>query len=138
MRVCGRCLVSYRGNSKMYRDIWDNGNAMIGGWRCCCDGSSRHWNTGLVSSRVGVSLTSLNNSLLGRCLFSLGWPPYRDTVRRRWPTITSTMKLENSDQKTSQSAGKNTGIVLKPCCIWKCVPTAISGGEDISEVPGRH
>ena len=52
--------------------------------------------------------------------------------------ITSTMKLESSDQKTSQSAGKNTGIVLKPCCIWKCVPTAISGGEDISEVPGRH
>ena len=48
------------------------------------------------------------------------------------------MKLESSDQKTSQSAGKNTGIVLKPCCIWKCVPTAISGGEDISEVPGRH
>ena len=25
-----------------------------------------------------------------------------------------------------------------PCCIWKCVPIAISGGVDISEVPGCH
>ena len=52
------------------------------------------------------------------------------------------------------SAGKNTGVVLLLCCAWKCVPTAgvvlvlccarkcvptaISGGVDISEVPGCH
>ena len=47
-------------------------------------------------------------------------------------------KLENSDQEASPSAGKNTGIVLVPYCAWKCVPTAISCGMDISEVPGRH
>ena len=47
-------------------------------------------------------------------------------------------ELESSDQEDSPSAGKNTGIVLVPCCTWKCVPTAISGGVDISEVPGCH
>ena len=25
-----------------------------------------------------------------------------------------------------------------PFCTWKCVPAAISGGVDISEVPGCH
>ena len=30
------------------------------------------------------------------------------------------------------------GIVLLSCHAWKCVPTAISGGVDISEVPGCH
>ena len=45
-------------------------------------------------------------------------------------------KLGSSDEEASPSAGKNTGIVLVPCCSWKCVPTAISGGVDISEVPG--
>ena len=43
-----------------------------------------------------------------------------------------------SDQETSPSAGKNTRIDSLPCCIWKCVPTAISGGVDISGVPGCH
>ena len=47
-------------------------------------------------------------------------------------------KLGSSDQETSPSAGKNTKIVLVPCRAWKCVPTAISGGVDISEVPGCH
>ena len=47
-------------------------------------------------------------------------------------------KLESSDQEASPSAGKNTGIVLLPCRAWECVPTAISGGVDISEVPGCH
>ena len=29
--------------------------------------------------------------------------------------------------------------MTKPiCCIWKCVPTAISSGADISDVPGCH
>ena len=44
-------------------------------------------------------------------------------------------KLGCSDREASPSAGKNTGVVLVPCRAWKCVPTAISGGVDISEVP---
>ena len=45
-------------------------------------------------------------------------------------------KLGSSDEETSPSAGKNTGVVLVPCHACKCVPTAISGGVDISEVAG--
>ena len=40
--------------------------------------------------------------------------------------------------QASPAASKNTGIVLVPCQAWKCVPTAISSGVDISEVPGCH
>ena len=47
-------------------------------------------------------------------------------------------ELGSSHQEASPSAGKNTRIVLVPCHTWKCVPTAISGGVDISEVPGYH
>ena len=47
-------------------------------------------------------------------------------------------ELGSSDQEASPSAGKNTGIVLVPYCGWKCVPTAISGSRDISEVLGCH
>ena len=47
-------------------------------------------------------------------------------------------ELGSGDQEVSSSAGKNTGIVLVPCCTEKCVPTAISGGVDISEVSGCH
>ena len=46
-------------------------------------------------------------------------------------------RLESNDQEAFPSAGKNTGVVLLPCfyfIAWKCVPTAISGGVDISEV----
>ena len=44
-------------------------------------------------------------------------------------------ELGSSDQEASPSSGKNTGIVLVPCCLCKCVPTAISGGVDIFKVP---
>ena len=47
-------------------------------------------------------------------------------------------KLGSSDREVSLSAGKNTRIVLVPCCTYKCVPTAISSGADISDVPGCH
>ena len=47
-------------------------------------------------------------------------------------------ELASSFQEASLAAGENTGIVLVPCCVWKCVPTAISGGVDISKVPGCH
>ena len=47
-------------------------------------------------------------------------------------------KPGSSDQQASLSAGKNIGIVLVSCCSRKCIPTAISGGVDISEVPGCH
>ena len=52
------------------------------------------------------------------------------------PPDSKETELGSSDQEASPSAGKNTGIVLVPCCTWKCVPTAISGGVDISKVPG--
>ena len=51
---------------------------------------------------------------------------------------TKETELGSRDQEASPPVGKNTGIVLVPCCAWKCVPTAISGGVDISEVPGCH
>ena len=44
----------------------------------------------------------------------------------------------SSNQETFLSAGKYTRVVLVPCCIWKCGPTAISGGMDISKVSGIH
>ena len=47
-------------------------------------------------------------------------------------------KLRSSDQEAFPSAGKNTGVNLVPCRTWKCVPTSISGGVDISEVLGCH
>ena len=40
----------------------------------------------------------------------------------------------SNNEETSPSAGKNTGIVLVSYRSWKCVPTAISGGTDISKV----
>ena len=54
------------------------------------------------------------------------------------PPDSEETEFGSSNQEASLSAGKNTGIVLVPCCAWKCVPTAISGGVDISEVPGCH
>ena len=34
-------------------------------------------------------------------------------------------ELASSDQEASPSTGKNTGVVLVPCCVRKCVPTAL-------------
>ena len=48
------------------------------------------------------------------------------------------IKLGSSDREACPSASKNTRVVLVPCRAWKCVPTAISGSVDISEVPGCH
>ena len=53
------------------------------------------------------------------------------------PDSTKT-ELGSSNQEASPSAGKNTGVVLEPCLTCKCVPTAVSGGVDISKVPGCH
>ena len=47
-------------------------------------------------------------------------------------------QLGSRNQEASPSAGKNTRIVLVPCWAWKCIPAAISDGEDISKVPGCH
>ena len=44
--------------------------------------------------------------------------------------------LEETTQEASPSAGKNTGVVLVPCCAWKSVLTAIEC-VDISKVPGH-
>ena len=53
------------------------------------------------------------------------------------PNIKET-ELGSSDQEIFPSAGKNTRIVLVSCRAWKCVPTGISDGVGISEVPGCH
>ena len=47
-------------------------------------------------------------------------------------------ELGSNDQEASTLAGKNTVIVLVPSCACKCVPTAISGGVNISKVPACH
>ena len=47
-------------------------------------------------------------------------------------------ELGNSGQEPSPSAVKNTRVAVVPCCAWKCVPTAISSGMNVSEDPGCH
>ena len=54
------------------------------------------------------------------------------------PPDSTETELGSSNQEASRSAGKNTATLLVPCCPWTCVPTAISGGVDISEVPQCH
>ena len=54
------------------------------------------------------------------------------------PPDSKETEFGSSDQETSPSAAKNTGIVLVPCRTWKFVPTASSSGADISEVAGYH
>ena len=50
------------------------------------------------------------------------------------PSDSKETELGSSGQEASPSAGKNIGIVLVPCCTWKCVPTAVYSGVDISDV----
>ena len=45
-------------------------------------------------------------------------------------------KLGSNNQEASPLAIKNNRKVLVPCLTWKNVPTAISGGVDILDVPG--
>ena len=47
-------------------------------------------------------------------------------------------ELGSSNHEASPSVNKNTCVVLVPCLTGKYVPIAISGGVDISEVPGCH
>ena len=54
------------------------------------------------------------------------------------PSDSKETELGSCDQEASPSEGKNNGVVLVPHRAWKCVPTTISGGVDISEVPGCH
>ena len=45
-------------------------------------------------------------------------------------------ELGSSNQEISPLVTKNTEVALVPCCAWKSVTTAISGGVDILEVLG--
>ena len=45
-------------------------------------------------------------------------------------------KLGSNNQEASPLAVKNNREVLVPCLTWKHVPTTISGGVDIPDVPG--
>ena len=47
-------------------------------------------------------------------------------------------ELANSKQEASPSAGKNSEVVLVPCLRMEGIPTAISGGMKVFEVPGCH
>ena len=47
-------------------------------------------------------------------------------------------ELGSSDQEASSSPGKNIGVVLAPCSRMEVRPYTISGGVDISVVPGCH
>ena len=47
-------------------------------------------------------------------------------------------KIGSSNEKAFPLLVKNNREVLVSCVPWKCVPTAISGGVDIPDVPGCH
>ena len=47
-------------------------------------------------------------------------------------------KLGSINQEPSPSTGKNTGVVLMPCHIWKHGPSRTFVGVIISEVPGCY
>ena len=46
------------------------------------------------------------------------------------PPDSKETEFGSRDQKAFLSACKNTGIVLVPCCAWKCVSIAIFSGEE--------
>ena len=48
------------------------------------------------------------------------------------------IKIGSSNKEASLSADKDIGIVLVSCCLWKCIPTSISGRVNISKVLGCH
>ena len=54
------------------------------------------------------------------------------------PPDSKETKLGSSDQEASPSADKNTGILFVPCRAWKCIPTAISDGVNISQILGCY
>ena len=49
------------------------------------------------------------------------------------PRDSEETKTGSSNREASPSAGKNTRIVSVPCRARNCIPTAISGGVDISK-----
>ena len=53
------------------------------------------------------------------------------------PPNSKETNLGSSNQEASP-AGKNTRVVLVSCCAWKCDPTVISGGVNISKIPGCY
>ena len=54
------------------------------------------------------------------------------------PPDSKETQLGSIHLEVSPSAGKNTCVVSVSYHAWKCACTAISGGGDISEVPGCH
>ena len=72
------------------------------------------------------------------CLMNLSLLVKRPNLEVATKYDSKKAELGSSDQEASLSPGKNAGIVLVLCLAWKCVPTAISRGVDISEVPGCH
>ena len=54
------------------------------------------------------------------------------------PPDSKETELGSRDQDGSPSVGKNIGVVLVPCSRMEVRPYTISGGVDISVVPGCH
>ena len=54
------------------------------------------------------------------------------------PPDSKETELGSSDQETSPSAGKTTGVVLVPCSRMEVHPYSYFHAVDISEVPGCH
>ena len=41
------------------------------------------------------------------------------------PRNSKETELGSSNQVASPLAGENTGVVLVPCCVWRCVPVTM-------------
>ena len=54
------------------------------------------------------------------------------------PPCSKAVEVESNNQQAPPSAGKNSGVVLLPCYVWKCVRTSFSGSVDIHQVLGCH
>ena len=66
-----------------------------------------------------------------------------DTEKKMLPDCTASQdskekELASRDQETSLAVGTSASVVLVPFRAWECVPIAIPGGADISNVPGCY
>ena len=89
------------------------------------DGGDSH-NGGLVVLLMVVAFTSLQT--MKEIVFS------DCTV----PSVIKDTKLGSSKKEAIPSLDKNNEMVSLPYPTWKCISIAISGGIDISKIPGCH
>ena len=64
---------------------------------------------------------------------------YPLTLRiQKWVFSGCTVLPDSNETELRSSDQEATHLQVKILCAWKCVPTVISSGVDISEVPGGH